>query len=157
MKILFTVNPTSTVSKLILKLTKEPVSHTAILLDGYVYHSNYKGVNKIKYEDFLKVNEMVFSISPVEASVDEATTKALVEKFPLLEGSIYDLPAILYIGARYILREYLGMRLPKKNLWQVSGMYLCTEFVSDIVDSKVNSNITPYKLYLQLVDSKKWS
>jgi hypothetical protein len=62
----------------------------------------------------------------------------------------YDFLALVYLGIRYAAKKYLGLPLPKVNLWAISGMYNCVELVSELAYDKEDSLLTPYKLYLKL-------
>jgi hypothetical protein len=66
------------------------------------------------------------------------------------EGRSYDYTGLLYLGLRYYAKRYLGVSLPKVNLWQISGMFTCTEFVTKVLSGKEDSLITPYQLFLLL-------
>lgn len=140
MKLLFTVNKYP-LSWLIQKVTGEPVSHVAIVYNNTVYHSSaLKGVNSQSLDSFLKTNTIVFEYELLE------DPDRLISGFNRQKRAGYDWGAILYLAARYMFPF-----LPKKNLWQSSGMYLCTEWVTAIIDETEDSMITPYKLYLRLV------
>jgi len=65
------------------------------------------------------------------------------------EGSMYDYGAFLYIGLKCLLPF-----LPKINLWQTTGMFLCTEWVQEVLGREIDSMITPYKLY-ELLSQKE--
>ena len=117
MKILFTKSDLLG-SKLIRAVTEEPVSHCAILHGDQVTHSTFYGVVTESYEEFAAVNEVVHSVE--------------VKNAPILikghKGSCYDFGAFIYLG----LRLLFPLILPKKNLWQTTGMFLCTEFVTHV-------------------------
>lgn len=127
-------------SRIIRRVTKEPVSHCAIHDSTYIVHSNLLGVNVSKPEDFH--SEIVFS---VEIEYDSEKLAASVEKH---RGQLYDFGALLYLGLRCIFKS-----LPKKNLWQCSGMFLCTEWVTQVLENREVSDITPYQLYVLLSKS----
>ena len=65
--------------------------------------------------------------------------------------ALYDFGAMFYLGLRCLLPW-----LPKKNLWQCTGMDMCTEWATDILDGEPDSMITPYQLYQKLVASEAW-
>jgi hypothetical protein len=62
----------------------------------------------------------------------------------------YDYPALIHLGIRYYLKAKLGIPIPKVNLWQISGMWTCTEFASKVILGEVDSMITPWQLYIKL-------
>jgi len=157
MEILFTCRPSMPVSKLIMEITGESASHTAIRNGDFVYQSSFLGVEQVKVADFLSEYKVVYSLKPVSGRLDEADlVERLVNRFTELRGTLYDFPGFLYLSLRYSLASAFNLKIPKKNLWQLSGMYICTEFVEDIIDIKSDPMITPYKLYLKLKDSGKW-
>jgi len=156
MQVLFTSRPDMLMSRLILKLTDEPVSHVCILHEGYVYQSNFSGINKTDLRSFQKDYTTIISARPLDSKFNDELVSSLIKRFPEFKGSFYDLPGLAYLGSRFFLREYFGIRIPKKNLWQITGMYLCTEFVTDIIDQKQDSMITPYQLLLKMRRSGRW-
>ena len=162
MEILFTSRPAMPVSKLIMDVTGEPVSHTVIRNGDFVYQSSFAGVEQVRANDFLSDYTVVYSLSPYDPSdlsdprLNEDLVERLIERVVDLRGTLYDFPGLLYLGLKYSLFNTFNLDIPKKNLWQLSGMYICTEFVEDIVDIKSDSMITPFKLYLKLKESGKW-
>ena len=139
MEILFTTTEYPT-SKLIRKLTGEDVSHCAIKVGEFVIHSNFFGVIIEPYFKFVKTNKILYS---VQMPTDQRTLRlALIRNY----GKMYDYGAFFYIGFRLLFPKLL----PKKNLWQNTGMFICTEFITDTLDQEEDSMITPYQLYLRL-------
>lgn len=127
-------------SKIIRAVTSEPVSHCAIKFEDLVFHSTMiNGVHVDFYKDFIDTHEILFNI---KIGSDLA-------KLSNIKHSRYDYFGILYLGLKLLLGK-IGIKLPKKNLWQSTGMYMCTEFISEIVNDKEDSMITPYKLYKKL-------
>ena len=143
MEILFTKN-TSPLSYLIRKITKEPVSHCAIRIGEFVIHSNLFGVSIVPYIVFAKKNTIVNTI--FQMTVPLHVTRTLAKCW----GKRYDMGALFYLGLRFLLPRLV----PKQNLWQSSGMFLCTEFVTYILTEQENSLITPYQLYKLLNEVK---
>ncbi len=141
MRILFTKSD-SILSKVIRAVTKEPVSHCAIECSGWIIHSNLYGVHVELPQNFLNHSEIMYS---VEIPFDPNKVMATLAKD---EFKFWDIGAALYIG----LRCWLPF-LPKKNLWQSSDMYLCTEWVMDALEEVPDPMITPYQLYLKLKEN----
>lgn len=139
-------------SKLIMKLTGECVSHTAIRNGDFVYQSSFAGVEQVRASKFLAEYNVKYSLRPSDDHLTEDLVERLIERVVDLRGSPYDFPGLIYLGLRYAFFK----NTTKKNLWQLSGMYLCTELVEDIIDIKTDSMITPYKLYLKLKESGRW-
>jgi hypothetical protein len=127
-------------SRIIRAVTGEEVSHCAILLSNTgVIHATPTGSAVVPLSEFKKVNTLVYLIAiPRDTAirVDFARNKS------------YDWGAFCYLGLRLLLRK-VGIRLPKKNLWQTTGMYLCTELVSKAVLDK-ETELTPLGLYNKL-------
>jgi hypothetical protein len=143
MYILFTrgKNP---ISSLICAVTGEPVSHCAILWGSLVFHSNILGLRIESLADFLDHSEIKYRIAiPDNASTRFKLTTLLNNK----KRSLYDFGAFIFLGLSLFLRSKLRIPLPKSNLWKASGMYLCTEFISDILYSREYSMLTPMGLY----------
>ena len=143
MKILFT-RSNKLVSRLIRRVTGEPVSHCALSIGDYVVHSNFLGMHPqtlASFEDGIEVWGSVELPDNYERVFDK-----LCQNY----RAWYDFGAMAYLLAKAIFPW-----LPKKNLWQCSGMFLCSEWVSDYMGED-DAMITPYKLYLKLggVDKK---
>jgi hypothetical protein len=148
MKILFTRgdNP---LSSLICKLTKEDVSHCALQYGEWVLHANFYGVHWEAYAHFSKACEVVHT---VEVADDLPRLVGLAAQYA--GRARYDFMGLAYLGLRMALR-LIGLHLPKKNLWQMSGMFLCTEWVSLYANLEADSEITPFKLYERLSEAPK--
>lgn len=138
MKILFTRSD-KIGSKLIRAVLQEDCSHTALQWDDLIIHSTFAGVHITPSAEFLAINQIMHSVD-IPEDIHKLTT-AITNGI----NRPYDVGAFIYLG----LKKYLPF-LPKKNLWQSSGMYLCTEWVTFEQDGKENSMITPHQLYLKL-------
>lgn len=144
MKIVFTKSE-SILSEVICKITGESVSHCAVVSGDYVMHSNLYGVHIDLLSKFLASTTVVFSID-MPADADKMIRLIKSEKH-----KSYDYGGLLYCGLRLMFPA-----LPKKNLWQTTGMYMCTEWVQEALgQEKIDSMITPYGLYLQLLQKQK--
>lgn len=142
MKVIFTTTDLLS-SKIIRWVTGEDISHCALESGNYVLHSSFSGTI-IEYKtDFYERNQVLYEINMPE-----------IATINFKERRGYDFGAILYLGLKLALAK-VGIKLPKKNLWQTTGMYLCTEFITEVLDEKENSMITPYKLYLKLKESQE--
>lgn len=143
MKILF-VRGSSPLSWVICKLTKEDVSHCAVEIDEWVLHSNFYGVHwdsKIEFQDKCTVLHQLEVPNNYERVVDLSAHYSGHRN--------YDFGGLLYLGVRLLLRV-IGIHLPKKNLWQMTGMFLCTEWVTEVLGDTEDSEITPFKLWEKL-------
>lgn len=138
MNILFTATNTW-LSRIIRFCTKEPVSHCALEYGDWVIHSNLLGVHVESKVTFRLSANVVFSVAVID---NHDSVMAALSKY---EGSFYDFGALLYMGLRYLLPF-----LPGHNLWQSNGMFLCTEWITEVIDGEEDSSITPYGLYLEL-------
>lgn len=144
MYILFTVS-NSFVSRAITNLTGEPCSHVAIQVGEFIIHSSLRGPEITTMEKFYATRRVVCRIK-----ADRFLLHSLLQLLARTNKQGYDYLGLLYLGIRYYLRGKLGIPLPKANLWQISGMWTCTEFVSKAILGKADSMITPWKLYLLL-------
>lgn len=150
LKILFTTS-NYPVSKMIRSVTKEPVSHCALQYNKLIIHSTFGGVKCERLDSFLKESRILYQIevSGTGGSVLEILANAL--------GRPYDYGALIYLGIRFLLKK-IRIPTPKVNLLNTSGAYLCTEFINKYVISEVSleesSLITPYKLYLTLLENQ---
>lgn len=143
MRILFTRSE-KIVSKLIRRVTGEPVSHCAIQVGDWVIHSNFLGVHPERIDKFLKGGVTIWAA--VELPNDYP--KILLNTFEGW-GKRYDFGAMFYLLARAIFPW-----LPKKNLWQCSDMFLCSEWVAHVVEDDDDAMITPYRLAMRLLEQK---
>jgi len=141
--ILFTRSP-KIGSKLIQAVTGEPVSHCAIYVPcfGTVWHSTVPCIINVPYDDFIATHDVVYTVD-ADIGWDQ------ISEMNKLFGRPYDMVSLLLVGLRLLATRF-KIPFPKIDLRSLSGMYLCTEFVSDIMLSDIDSYITPYKLYLKL-------
>jgi len=149
MEILFTRGE-SVFSKLICDITQESVSHVAIRTGSLVIHSNLRGVNIESFKSFSENCVIVKRLINPEIRYNDEF-EVLINRASKREHSMYDIGAILFIGLSLLLRRFFKMKLPKSNLWNTTGMFICTELVTDIIDEKADSMITPYGLYEKMV------
>jgi hypothetical protein len=141
MFILFTTSKYPT-SWLIRKITGEDCSHCAIQIGKQVIHCNFLGVQKEKYEDFIKKNQVKHSMFYAGTMVENLTADGFFDRY---KSAKYDFFALIYLGLRYLLPF-----MPKVNLWQTTGMFMCTEFITEVLEGKENSLLTPHQLYIRL-------
>jgi len=147
--ILFTTSE-KPMARLIRWATGECCSHVAILRtdevgEDFVVHSNWKGVNVISVDKFFAENTIIHQ---VEIPSTPQNNVRLLELMYMKKGNYYDIGALLFCGVVLFLRKALGFRSwPKVNLWQSSGMDLCTEFVTEYLYGSADSLITPHQLY----------
>lgn len=138
--LLFTTSKYPT-SWLIRKITKDDCSHCAILdmRKQTVIHSDFAGVREVKYDKFTKTSKVVHSVVLHTDDIKETKKRMLT-----YAGKPYDFGALFYLGLRYLFPWFV----PKQNLWETSGMFLCTEFVTEVLYEEADSEITPHQLYL---------
>lgn len=132
-------------SDIICSVLDEPVSHVAVLRDNIVYHSDLLGVRKELYEEFAERQSSIISVGV--GRIDN-----LEERYSQYRHYSYDVLAMLFIGLSFIVRRFLPVPLPKANLWEVTGMFICTEWVTKVL-GKVDSMITPWGLYKKLTEN----
>ena len=144
MNVLFTKS-NSILSKAIRWITKESMSHTAIELDGLVFHSNLLGVHVEGSKRFRASCTVI-----EELEVPESLPIHLVPTFEEYDGDWYDFGAFLFLGMFLFLNTRFKVKLPKNNDLQSKNAFICTEFVSRVLCNETDSMITPYGLYLEL-------
>jgi hypothetical protein len=86
-----------------------------------------------------------FNSSIIESVELPDNLEKVINLLAKYDGNFYDFGALFYLGLRSLFPF-----LPKANLWQTTGMFLCTEWITEVVDGKENSMITPHQLYLKL-------
>jgi hypothetical protein len=166
MRLLFVKGHTA-FSKLIMGVTKESVSHVAMEFQvgpwALVIHSNLLGLHIELAANFRKnctivkeLEHIPFGIREQDsfASMDLIKVKSLLEQY---EFTMYDWGGLVFLGLVLFARAKLGIPLPKSNLWQSTGMFLCSEWVTKYLDGQENSMITPEKLYYSLNWRVDWS
>lgn len=152
MYLLFTTSQ-KPMARLIRWATGECCSHVAILVtdpsqEDYVVHSNIHGVNVLPLNTFLNESTILHK---VELPNTWDNQERLLEILTSNKGNAYDIGALLFCGIMLFCREGLGLKwLPKQNLWQSSGMFMCTELVTEFIDGKADSLITPHQLFVRL-------
>ncbi len=144
MKLLFTYSDLVG-SEIIRMVTEEPVSHVALLQSGLVLHMRHEGLVLEPESEFRKKNIVLYTID-VETPLDIV---GIAEKH---WGRRYDFGALAYLGFRFLFPKLLNK---KQNLWNNSGMFICTELVTDALGGEPDAMITPYNLYLQLEAGRK--
>ena len=133
-------------SSLIRSVTHEDVSHCVIIIDDlWVIHSNFFGVHSEYIGDFEEHSTIVTRI-PYLISRDR-----VYETLDRYHRSGYDYGAMLYSGLVLIARRLCPKFVPNRNLWQTTGMFLCTEFISEVLTGKEDALITPGQLRERLI------
>jgi hypothetical protein len=123
-------------------VTGEPVSHVAIECAGWIIHSNLLGVH-------VELPQTFYRHSTVLYAVDQPfDMEHLMQTLSKYDQHSYDFGGLLYLGLQALIPW-----LPKKNLWQQTGMFLCTEWVTSVIYGYEDHMITPYQLYLRLSSS----
>lgn len=147
-EILFT-RGNSLLSQAICGVTGEPVSHVAIRIGSLIIHSNLRGVHLESAITFLNNCKVIYTVPCITRE------HKILNVLANSEFSCYDVGGLLFAGLALLARHYLKIPLPKVNLWQSSGAFLCTEFVSEAISVEQDAMITPYGLYLKLIGDKK--
>lgn len=138
-------------SQLIRDITREPVSHCIIIVDDlWVIHSNFSGVHAEYIGSFLEHSEILYRVEiPGKTELD------VIHFLDKYRDAHYDYGGMLFLGLSLYLRRQLPWLIPKRNLWQCTGMFLCTELITQFLDQKENSLITPLQLYAKLLQNKE--
>ena len=149
MRILFAKSG-SPLSILIRAITREPVSHCAIQIGDFVVHSNLLGVHIEGAKHFRTAVTVLYE---VETNHPDAVAMLLLAKMlDQYEGSLYDFGGFAFLGVWLILKRWFKLPIPQVNLWREPGHYLCTEFVTAVINQKPDGMVTPYQLYLTIKD-----
>ncbi|MDX1373362.1 MAG: hypothetical protein R3321_12885 [Nitrososphaeraceae archaeon] len=144
-------------SKLIRKVTKGQISHIAIEIFGLiVVQSNLRGFNIRSSAYFREHNDIIIELIPTFI----VKKQEIIDRFDFItrkyEDSWYDFGAFMFQGIALTLRNIFKIPLPKSNLWQSTGMFLCYELVSKIIKKKENPMLTPDKYLEELIKSGGW-
>jgi len=146
MKVLFTTS-NKIGSRVIRKVTGEPVSHCALQFEcgdyRLVIHAGLHGVEIIPLAWFLQTNQLLYEISIKEDEPRLIDLDVYVKKS-------YDFMAILWLGFCFLINCR-----PSRNNWAVKKAHMCTELVTEILYGEADSVITPYGLYLKLKEQHK--
>jgi hypothetical protein len=142
-RILFTTTD-KFASRAIRYLTGEDCSHVAIQVGSIVIESSFTGVRLRTFSDFAAHNKIVHTV------VTLASWKVVLRRYVAYQYRSYDFLGLIHLGLRYLCKKYFMLELPKVNLWAVSGMFTCTEFVTQLLDGHEDSLITPKQLYLRI-------
>ena len=118
------------------------MSHVVIEYNGLVFHSNFWGVHAMPIEQFLQ------KATVIQVIETDLTWRELMTTFNKYWHSKYDFLAFAHVGVRALLKK-AGLKLPKANLWQVTGMFLCTEWVSRTLHG-TEQTLTPEQLFERL-------
>lgn len=138
MRLLFTCGSTP-LSWAIRHITGEDCSHCAIEAGSHVIHADLLGVRAVPRSEFLSNHTVVHALDIPD------NWEKLLNTFATYDRTMYDLPALIYLGLKLLLPF-----LPQQNLWRNSGLMLCTEWVEEYADGTEDATITPYQLYLKL-------
>lgn len=132
-------------SRVIRAVTGEKASHCVLIIDDlWVVHSNFYGVHAEYIGDFLDVNELVDRVSY------PASPERVMDTLSKYKRSGYDYGAMIYLGLALAARRLFPRFVPKQNLWQTTGMFMCTEFISQSVFGQEDSLLTPDRLMERL-------
>lgn len=136
--------------------TEEPCSHVALDFGWFIVHSNLRGVHIQHSSTFYKFSETVSALVSTQISSESRDMSKLENMLEKYEFSLYDIFGMLFLALTLLARRYLKLPLPKSNLWQSTGMFLCTEWVASFLDISENSMLTPWKLREKLLESNQW-
>ncbi len=145
-QVVFTARDTF-VSRAIRYLTGEEVSHVAIRCGDIVVHSTGKGgVEQTTWSEFSSNYEVKLQ------ALTPGNKRQILNVAKRLKDAPYDYTGLTWLAIRYVIKKYFRINIPKVNLWQLSGMFTCTEFVTEVIDGDEDSLITPYQLYERLTN-----
>ena len=147
-QVIFT-RSSSFLSKIIRFLSKEPVSHVAIVFDNkIVFHSNLYGTHPDWYSTFIRDNEIIFILDYKYTLEQEEEIYLKIRQY---DSRWYDFGGLFYFLWRGILYRLFNVPIPKDNLFGKKDQFLCTELAKIIDPTLENLDmITPYRVYIQL-------
>lgn len=103
---------------------KEKVSHISLLVnERWVHESNGSGVHVYSYDLWKTVHTEVARIE-----LPSMEYQVLADKFREIKGKKYDYPGVAFLSL-CIIPTFIGLQLPKKNLWESKDKYFCCEAV----------------------------
>lgn len=128
-------------SRLIRSVTGENISHVALDMGcGFTIHSNFfRGVHTQSTSTFRENNEIIYDI-PVSVPRED-----VLIRYSNIEFQRYDKSLALMLG----LRNLFPSIIPKQDLWNCTGMFICTELIHTLLPS-TEKLMTPEKLVLSL-------
>jgi len=115
-------------SKLIAKGTKHlesaipETSHVSVLINKrWIHEATGAGVKVISYDLWKTIHTEVNRIQLSNREYQE-----IADQFRLIKDKNYDYPGIFFLGI-CIIPTFIGIPLPKKNLWESTNRYFCCE------------------------------
>lgn len=124
-------------SKLIRWGLNEDSSHFAVGFDigpdnrGVVFHSHFHGLGITWASDFLRKNEVVYTLTPVfqlKLDAEERLYQAVVRNY----GVGYDFKGFIYFVFAGIGHRLFGRKIGKTNRWGDKRDLLCTEVAENM-------------------------
>jgi hypothetical protein len=87
--------------------------------------------------------ELIHSGYPMRIDIDQ-----VIDNY---DGLPYDFGGLVYLGLYYFVRNRLGFEIPGGNYWASKRHYMCTEFASQVLESKQESMVSPGDLEQLLI------
>ena len=134
-------------SKAVMSATQEEFSHVAIQYGDFVIHSNFRGLHVQSTRSFLKKAKIIKQVT-IRGDHNRSRLLDLLDKH---EFSGYDFGGMLFLGLYLFASKYLKLPLPKSNLWQATGMFMCHEWVYTFLNMENKPMATPGQLYKELL------
>lgn len=104
-------------------------SHTALLINGrWVHEATGAGVNVISYEKWSQIHQEVGRVPLAAREYQE-----IADQFRLIRGKKYDYMGVFFLGL-CVIPTFIGLPLPKKNLWESKNKYFCCEVLGYLTD-----------------------
>jgi len=135
-------------SKVIRKIAKSGYSHSATYINGYVYGSQIRGAQKLKFEDWLQKYDYEFEVYRNEEVNKELITKRAESKL----GTKYDFLSLLFFQLIYNLTgKWWGLRREKA----IKRLY-CFEYTAWIFNFDNWWKMSPQDFYNKLKNNSKF-
>lgn len=105
------------------------ISHVAVLINGrWVHEATGSGVHIVSYDKWQAVHTEVARVQ-----LQDKEYQVIADQFRLIKDKKYDYPGVLFL-ALAIIPTFIGLPLPKKNLWHSKNKYFCCEVLGFLTD-----------------------
>lgn len=97
-------------------------SHVAVLINNrWVHEATGSGVNVVSYDRWREVHMEVARVQ-----LEDKEYQVIADRFRLIKGKKYDYPGVFFL-ALAIIPTFIGLPLPKRNLWESKNKHFCCE------------------------------
>ena len=137
-------------SRLICWGLREPVSHVALKTGDFVFHSTGHGISVWTEARFRREYAVALEVTNPNQVISGTAISAF-------DGKQYDTRGLMFLAVRGAAHRFFRWPMPKTNQWARNGYYMCTEFVTALLEGQERSSVTPYQLYLDYAARPGWT